>query len=250
MRDASIWIGYDSRWPLPFAVCRHSLMRRMSDHIPIGAVHLDQCQARGMYPRALERRLSPAPESNFVQLWDPISEAPMATEFSISRFLTPFLAGWKGWAIFMDCDFLALRNPRALLRELDPRYALMCVKHKHDPAGDTKMDGQEQTRYFRKNWSSLMAFNCEHEANQELTLDMVNELPGRDLHRFCWLQDEHIGALSPEWNWIEGVTDPQVAPSFVHYSEGGPWLDAYGDCAFSREWISERDIWIAGDMDL
>lgn len=218
----------------------------MSRPIPIGGVHLEDVQARGWYSRALERR--PDPVSEFTQLWDPISEAPMSTEFAISRFLTPFLAGWKGWAIFLDCDFLALRNPQGLVDLLDPRYALMCVKHKHDPQAGVKMDGQDQTRYFRKNWSSLMAFNCEHEANQGLTIELINSAPGRDLHRFCWLKDDEIGALPQEWNWLAGHSDPQIVPSFVHHTDGGPWLSAYADCAFAKEWLHERNQWIAGDF--
>lgn len=219
----------------------------MSRPIPIGAVDLEDCRARRLYRRSLERRFIDD-ASDRVQLWDPISEAPMATEFAISRFLTPFLAGWKGWAIFLDCDFLALRNPQRLVELLDPRFAVMCVQHRHEPAPGVKMDGQLQTLYARKNWSSLMAFNCEHPSNQELTLDLVNEAPGRDLHRFCWLRDEEIGALPQEWNWLVGHSDPHVVPSFVHYTDGGPWLDAYADCDFAREWISEKDLWIAGDM--
>jgi hypothetical protein len=218
----------------------------MSHAIPIGGVHLAALHKNGWYTREVERRWRG--EEKTLQLWDPISEAPMATEFAISRFLTPFLAGWKGWALFTDCDVLALRDPAALFRLLDKRYAVMCCQHRHEPAPRLKMDGQLQTLYARKNWTSVIAWNCEHPANAGLTLDLVNSAPGRDLHRLCWLADEEIGALPLEWNWIEGVTDPQISPAFVHYSDGGPWLPNYESCAFAEEWRRERDLWIAGDM--
>lgn len=255
MLHPSIWIGYDPRWPEAFGVCRFSLRRRSSRPIPIGGVHLDELRRRGFYTRAIEREeYGPG----VYQLRDPISEAPMATEFSNSRFLTPHLAGWKGWAIFLDCDFLALRDPAALFRLLDDRYAVMCCKHLHEvPPGAVKMDGQAQLGaidprakgfYGRKNWSSMMAFNCEHPSNAGLTLELINSVPGRDLHRFCWLADDEIGALPLEWNFLVGHTDPQISPAFVHFTDGMPNLPGYEQCAFADEWRRERALWIAGDM--
>lgn len=240
----TICIGFDTPNADAFAVARHSLRRHMSEPIPVMGIELDAMQRQGRYKRPTERRQLIDGAS---VLYDVISEHPMATEFAISRFLTPFLANWRGWALFVDCDVLALTDICQLFALLDNRYALMCVQPEFTPKQRRKMDGQVQSAYPRKLWSSVMAFNCEHPANSALTLEAINTLPGRDLHRFCWLPDSAIGALPPEWNWMEGITRPQISPSLVHFTAGGPWLPEYANAEFATEWRRERALWVAGD---
>lgn len=240
----SVWIGYDPRETAAFAVARGSI-ERFNRHIPVNGVVLSDLKAQGLYYRITERRLG--------KLWDRISEAPMSTEFAISRFLVPTLARRRakghdsGWALFMDCDMLVRDNLTKLRQLLDDSKAVCCVKHNHGPKHKTKMDGQEQTSYPRKNWSSVMAFNVDHPANKVLDVEMVNTLPGRDLHRMCWLNDEDIGELPPEWNYLVGHTSlPEgVAPKIVHFTEGGPWLEAFKDIEYADEWNSMIERWAA-----
>lgn len=236
MKKLSIWIGYDPREAAAFAVARASIKRHATIPVPIHGLVLDDLRAKGLYTRPHERR--------GCQLWDVISDAPCATEFSNSRFLVPHLAG-SGWALFMDCDMLVRGNIRELFDLCDPEKAVMVVKHNHQPPEGVKMDGQMQTRYARKNWSSVIAFNCDHPANKALTLEMVNELPGRDLHRFCWLEDDLIGELPVEWNWLAGHSDPAVDPKIVHHTEGSPCLPGYEDAPFADEWRAELARWAA-----
>jgi hypothetical protein len=101
-----------------------------------------------------------------------------------------------------------------------------------------------QTLYARKNWTSVMAFNCGHKANRRLTVDMINELPGRDMHRFCWLNDKDIGALDPKWNFLVGVSDPKIDPGLCHFTSGGPWFEDYRDVPYAEEWLAERQEWL------
>lgn len=236
----TICIGYDSPHPGAFAVARFSMRRHMTYPIPIIGLQLDALQRERLYTRPIERGAQGS-------LFDPISEAPMSTEFAISRFLAPFVAGWGGWVLFTDCDVLATTDIGRLFDLLDDRFALMCVHLDYQAKLGTKMDGRIQTAYPRKCWSSVMAFNCEHQANRALTLEMINGLPGRDLHRFCWLPDSAIGALPAEWNWIDGVTDPQVSPALIHFTEGGPWLPNCQNVAHAAEWRREHELWINGD---
>ena len=149
---------------------------------------MEKClRYRGIYRRPHEKRDG--------QLWCPISEAPMSTSFAISRFLVRWLSCGVQWALFCDwCDMLWLADPAELFALADDRYAVQVVKREHVPDEDLKMDDQAQTVYPRKNWSSLILWNLWHPANERLTLDMVNTLPGRDLHRFCWLEDAEIGS--------------------------------------------------------
>lgn len=241
---SAIYIGFDTREATAFAVCRDSIRRRLTAPIPIYGLVLSDLRARGLYTRATEVRTN---ADGHRQLWDVISDAPCSTEFSISRFLAPILAreGRKegeaaGWALFMDSDILVRENLVRLFEMLDPKFALYCVKHKHAPPPGTKMDGQAQVQYARKNWSSFVVFNVDHAANANLTVDMVNTLPGRDLHRFSWIEDEKlIGELSPEWNWLVGHN----APRCIHFTEGGPWFDDFSDVPFAEEWNEELRLW-------
>lgn len=232
-----MWIGFDPREAAAFAVCRNSIARRLTQPIPIRGIVLSELQRAGLYRRAVERRGE--------QLWDPISGAPMSTEFAIARFFTPILAK-SGWAAFCDCDVLARASLARMFELAKPQYAVMCVKHKHIPDYSVKMDGQAQTRYARKNWSSVMLFNCDHESNKTLTVDMLNIVPGRDLHRFCWLKDEEIGELPPVWNYLVGHTETDTEPQLVHFTDGVPGTHrGFDNCEYADEYRRELELWAA-----
>lgn len=168
-------------------------------------------------------------------MWDDLSAAPMSTQHANARFLVPHLAR-TGWALFVDGDVMALDNLGPMFDGLDEKFALYCVHHDHEPVSVRKMDGQVQTKYTRKNWSSVMIFNCDHPANRALTLEMINSLPGRDLHRFCWLADDEIGELPAEYNYLVGHTRSIVNPKIVHFTSGTPDMPGYENCEYADEW--------------
>lgn len=175
------------------------------------------------------------------RLWCPISQAPMATEFAISRFCVPFLQK-SGWSLFVDSDIVCLDDIENLFALADPQYAVMCVKHNQESGPKMKMDGQIQTYYSRKNWSSVMLFNCDHPSNRNLTLEALNTWPGRDLHAFKWLKDEDIGALPPEWNILVGVQeiDDSTTMGILHYTLGGMWLPNWQKQPIDAIWEAEH----------
>ncbi len=164
-----------------------------------------------------------------------------STEFTFTRFLIPELTNFEGWALFMDCDMILTTDIKELFDQADDKYAVMCVQHDYTPKEGTKMDGQKQTIYPRKNWSSVMLFNCAHPSNAALTMDLVNnpEINGAYLHRFSWLKDEEIGELDHTWNYLVGVYDDLDVPKLIHYTEGGPWFENYRDCEFANLWKNE-----------
>lgn len=230
--DQTIWIGYDSRETVSFAIARYSIRRHQS-HTPITGLVLSDLQKRGLYYRPTRSKIN---SDGKPQLWDVISDAPMATEFSNSRFLVPHLAG-SGWALFVDSDVMVLENISNLFACARDDKAVMCVKHEdYTPHGDFKMDGQIQTKYSRKNWSSVMLFNCDHPANKRLTVEMINSVPGRHLHRFCWLEDEEIGELPPKWNYLVGYSKLNVKPALIHFTEGVPDLPGYENQEYADKW--------------
>jgi lipopolysaccharide biosynthesis glycosyltransferase len=209
-----IYIGYDPREEDAYRVAERSAGCQT---IPLVQSEL---RYRGFYTRPI----------------DPLS----STEFSFTRFLVPFLNNYEGWALFVDCDVLFLEAPEKLFDLADDKYAVMCVKHDYAPTAKTKMDGQAQHLYPRKNWSSVMLFNCKHPSNRALTPNVVNSESGSFLHQMKWLKDEEIGELPKEWNWLVGwYKEPEDgSPKLLHYTEGGPWFSGYEDCEYSEIWKS------------
>lgn len=171
------------------------------------------------------------------RLWDDISMAPMSTDHAIARFFIPSLCDYRGWALFTDGDVLFRRSVSDLFALADDRYAVMCVQHPELTETGTKKLGDRQTVYSRKNWSSVMLINCGHPANQLLTPQMVNTLPGRELHAFGWLQASEIGALPREWNYLVGVNDPVADPAIVHYTLGDPSMRGHESDPFAEDWF-------------
>lgn len=213
-----IFIGYDPREAVAYNVLSHSINARSSLPVSITPIMLSQLQGCFERPR------------------DPLQ----STDFSFSRFLTPYLAGYEGWAMFMDCDMLMLEDPAKLWELRDDQYSLMCVKHDHVPKEETKFLGATQTKYAYKNWSSVMMFNCAK--CKTLTPEYVNTATGLQLHQFKWLKtDELIGALPRRWNHLVEVSEPLKNPALLHYTIGGPYFDDYKDCDYSKEWFAERE---------
>lgn len=231
----SVWIGYDEREALSWLVARSSI-RTYSD-VRIEPIILKDLVGRGLYTRET-RMVGP-------RLFDVVSDSPMSTEFANSRFFVPWLVkrnipvGPFGWHMFIDSDILCRADVGELFSivEAHPEKALYCVPHQHNVTDfEPKKVGQVQLNYARKNWSSMMLFNVDHPSNKALTLEMLNTLPGRDLHAFCWLKDEEIGYVHGTWNWLVDVSPPNPDPAIVHFTNGGPWLDEYKDVPFADEW--------------
>jgi hypothetical protein len=217
-RPIRVFIGYDPREAAAFAVLSHSIHARASR--PVGIAPLMLSQLRTVYRR----------ERNPLQ----------STDFSFSRFLTPYLCGYEGWAVFMDCDMLVLEDIARLWDLRDDRYAVQVVKHTHVPREELKFLGAVQTRYEKKNWSSVMLMNCARCG--ALTPEYVNSATGLELHQFKWLEGDHlIGDLPRQWNHLVGYDTPRRDASLVHYTIGGPYFEEYRGCEYAREWFAERD---------
>ena len=217
-----IFIGWDSREPEAYDVAEYSLRRHASIPVEVHPIKADELRAQGLFTREK----------------DPLA----STEFTYTRFLTPALAGFKGWALFCDCDFLWLGDIAGLTEYTRTPKAVYCVQHDYKPKETVKMDGAVQTSYPRKNWSSLMLFNCDHPAVKKLTPDVVNRETGAYLHRMQWAADDEIGALPVEWNWLEGWNDKPASgtPKAVHFTRGGPWFENWQNVDYGDLWIAER----------
>jgi hypothetical protein len=220
-----VFIGYDQREAVAFSVLAHSIQTRASAPVSITPLRLGQL--KGVYTRAR----------------DPLQ----STDFAFSRFLTPYLCDFDGWAIFMDCDMLMRADIAELWALRDDAYAVQVVQHHHVPREDTKFLGQKQTSYPKKNWSSLMLVN--NAQCKTLTPSLVNHASGLHLHRFEWLADDSlVGALPRRWNHLVGYDDPNSDAALAHFTLGGPYFSGYADCEFADEWRAERDAMIRIDQ--
>jgi hypothetical protein len=166
---------------------------------------------------------------------------PFSTDFAFTRFLVPALSLYQGWALFCDCDFLFTADMAEVFALADDKYAVRVVKHDHDPAEKTKMGGIVQTRYRRKNWSSLVLWNCGHPQNASLTGYVVNEWAGQWLHAFSWLDDGVIGDLPRGWNHLAGVDAPlDKPPQGIHFTLGIPTMPGCGKTPYAALWRAAR----------
>lgn len=217
-----IFVGWDSREDIAYQVCITSLKRHASE--PLEIVPLKQKDLR-------EQEL-------YFRKKDPLA----STEFTYTRFLVPKLMDYKGWALFVDCDFLFTADIADLFSLADDRYAVMCVKHDYRPTETVKMDGAVQTVYPRKNWSSMVLWNCSHPANRVVTPETVNNQTSAFLHRFQWLSDDLIGEVSETWNWLEGWCrkPDKGTPKGIHFTRGGPWFENWQHVDYAQLWLGER----------
>jgi hypothetical protein len=220
-----VFVGYDSREDIAWQVCRFSMQRHASPSVSVHPIRQTSLRELGLYTRPVDKNAS--------------------TEFSLTRFLTPYLAATSGWSMFIDCDVLITADVSEILTGLDPSKAVYVVKHDYSPANLVKMDNKVQHLYPRKNWSSMMVFNGSHPDVQALTPKVVNEAEPAFLHRFTWVKnDNDIGEVDLTWNYLEGEYPvPEIPPKAIHYTNGGPWFEHWQDVAFGDLWRQERALY-------
>ena len=210
----NIFIGYDSKERVAFNVLSYSILKNSSKPVAITPINLDNIK------------------DDFVRERNNLS----STEFSFSRFIIPHLMNYQGWALFMDCDMLMVDDIAKLWQLRNDAYAVQVCKHNYTPKNQTKFLNQVQTVYPKKNWSSVMLMNCKK--CHTLTPDYVNKASGLELHQFKWLESEGlIGDIPLEWNWLADEYEHKNDVYNIHYTEGGPYFEAYANCDYSEEWF-------------
>jgi hypothetical protein len=211
-----VFIGFDSREDVAVNVLTDSIQARASKPVQIAQVRLTQLD--GIYHRS--------------------SHPLQSTEFSFSRFLVPWMCGYQGWAVFLDADILCQADIAELWELRDERYAVQVVQHEHDCEPGHKFQGMPQNPYPRKNWSSVMLFNCS--CCKALSPSFVNTASGLELHQFQWTRTDQIGALPPQWNVLVGVQEVPADARLLHYTLGGPWFDDCRSMPQSELWETAR----------
>jgi lipopolysaccharide biosynthesis glycosyltransferase len=213
-----IFIGYDSKVKIAYHVLAESILRNSSTPVTISPINLSNL--KNIYTRKQ----------------DPLA----STEFSFSRFLVPHLMNYNGWAIFMDSDMVMLSDITELWNLRNEKYAIQVCKHDYTPSSKNKFLGNNQTIYAKKNWSSLMLMDCSK--CKTLTPEYVNTRSGLELHQFKWLDENLIGSIPLEWNWLVGEYPYKKDVYNVHFTEGGPYFKDYKNTEYANEWFNIYNV--------
>lgn len=212
-----VFIGYDPREPVAYHVCANSIIRNSSEPVAIAPLALNL-----LAPLYKEKHKDGS------------------NDFIYSRFLVPYLCDFSGWAIYLDGDMIVRGDIADLFAERDEWKAAMVVRHPpYTTKARRKYLGAKNQNYPRKNWSSVILWNCGHYHNRMLTPDKVAKMKGAELHRFSWLQDERLGALPREWNWLDTEYERKETASLVHYTLGTPCFRDYAACDHADLWHDE-----------
>jgi len=212
-----IFIGYDHNETVAYHVLANSIFSHASVPVSITPLKIEQL------PMTRQR------------------EEYQSTDFSFSRFLVPWLCGYEGQAIFMDCDMLMRADIADLMDNFDNRYAVQVVKHDYPVKMENKFLDQPQSLYQKKNWSSVMLFN--NDRCRKLTPQYVNEATGLMLHQFKWIEESEIGEISKHWNYLAGEENqcPLVDARLIHYTQGTPCFKKYSQGAAAQLWYQEKN---------
>jgi len=176
---------------------------------------------------------------NYIETHDDGSNA-----FIYSRFLVPYLCDFRGYALYVDGDMLCRDDVNNLIDEIDPFAAVSVVQHDYKTKHPIKYCGNKNEDYPKKNWSSLMFWDCGHHKNKKLTPEYIMKHEGKHLHRFEWLKNDFInlvGELPKEWNWLVGEYDYNPDAKLVHFTIGTPCFTDYSRCDYAEEWALTLD---------
>jgi lipopolysaccharide biosynthesis glycosyltransferase len=211
-----IFIGYDPREAVAYHVCANSIIRHASRPVSI-------------IPLALNL---------FTDYTETHTDG--SNQFIYSRFLVPHLMDYTGHAIFIDGDMIVRSDIAELWEQRQKHYDVQVVKHNYETCMTEKYLGSKNENYPRKNWSSVIIWNCESQANKRLTPEFVQQSTGAELHRFTWIQDEQIGDLPAEWNWLPDEYGPNINADLLHYTLGAPCFHDFATTPMADEWHRER----------
>lgn len=207
-----LFIGHDPREAVAYDVFMHSVIQHTTQPVAVTPLTL-----KSMPPQYG----GPTDGSN---------------AFTYSRFLIPWLCDFTGYAIFADGDMLCRADLQELWDLRDPTKAVQVVKHDYKTKHPVKYLGSKNEDYPRKNWSSVVIWNCGHPENAWMHPGLLKDKPGSFLHRFSWLDDRLIGELPAEWNWLVTEYPKLQGASLVHFTLGTPCFKGYEACDYAEEW--------------
>jgi lipopolysaccharide biosynthesis glycosyltransferase len=216
-----IYVGFDPREEAGTHVFTSSLIHNASRPVSVIPLHL-----------------------NLFQAFYGAGHRDGSNAFIYTRFLIPFLEGFKGWALFVDGADMLMRGDISELWALRDHYkAVQVVKHDYQTKHPRKYVGtlmeSKNENYERKNWSSVMLINCSHFAWRQMTPEKIQEMTGPELHRFSWIPEDRVGELPPEWNWIADEFGPNPEAKLLHWTAGSPAFLRYRGSPHADEFFEQ-----------
>ena len=218
MKPIPVFVGYDPREAIAYHVCANSIIRNASAPVAIIPVALN------LFTDYKE------------------THGDNSNHFVYTRFLVPYLMDFKGRAIFIDGDMVVRGDIIELYESLKTAHDVAVVKHDYKTRMPVKYMGAPNEDYPRKNWSSVIVWDCQSYPNRRLTPDFVQRQPGSFLHRFSWIDDDRIQALPPEWNWLPDELGENSEAKLLHYTLGTPCFTEFADTPQADEWHQERTL--------
>lgn len=212
----SVFIGFDQREAIAYHVCANSIIRHARQPVSIAPLALGMLQGYSE------------------------THTDGSNDFIYSRFLVPHLMNHQGWAVFMDGDMLLRADINELFEHADASKGVVVVQHDYRTKSAIKYLGARNQDYPRKNWSSVILWNCAHPSNRVLTPEYIQSSTGSQLHRFCWLQDHEIGSLPAIWNWLPDEFGENPQAKLLHWTLGTPCFHDYALSPMASEWHRER----------
>ena len=218
MKPIPVFVGYDPREAIAYHVCANSIIRNAS--VPVAIIPV----ALNLFTDYKE------------------THGDNSNHFVYTRFLVPYLMDFKGRAIFIDGDMVVRGDIIELYESLQTAHDVAVVKHDYKTRMPVKYMGAPNEDYPRKNWSSVIVWDCQSYPNRRLTPDFVQKQPGSFLHRFAWIDDDRIQALPPEWNWLPDELGENTEAKLLHYTLGTPCFREFADTTQAAEWHKERAL--------
>ena len=220
-----VFIGYDEEKETNYHLAKQSILETAS--APVAIFPLKQHDLRN---EELYWRTDLVEGDEFV-----------ISEFTFTRFLVPYLMDYKGWALYLDCDFIFKNDISSLFFKKDKNFAVSCVQHKQKIGTD----------HPKKEWASMMLFNCAHKQNKKLNLELINhpDTTGAFLHEFKWLKNHELGILPHQWNRIIGLYDnpKDGKPSAIHYTQ--EWLEnPTNDSEYILDWHKVENAYLRSQI--
>ena len=223
MKPLPIFVGYDAREEIGLHVFNSSVLENTTCPVSITFLHKDMIQG----------------------LTDGVFQNG-SNHFTTLRFLVPWLMDYKGVALFCDgSDMVATGDLCELIKLADPRYAVQVVKHNYKTKFPRKYRGTtmecDNADYHRKQWASVMLMNCSHSSWRGVGPHFVQNTPVLEMLQLRFLDDNAIGDLPMEWNWLADEMGSNTKAKILHYTAGIPAFDAHKNAPMSYTWRYYRN---------
>ena len=216
-----VYVGFDPREEAGTHVFTSSLIHHATRPVSVIPLHL-----------------------NLFQAFYGAGQRDGSNAFIYTRFLIPFLQGFKGWAVFVDGADMMMRADISELWALRDFYsAVQVVKHDYKTKHPRKYVGTgmeaKNEDYPRKQWSSVMLINCSHFAWRQMTPEKIASMSGSELHQFSFIPQDRIGELPKEWNWLCQEDGENKDAKIVHWTAGVPAFPNYANDPHAEEFRAQ-----------